>query len=446
MGRVDGRAAVSPSINHPDMVFSGVFSPDDKIVVTYGADDIVRAWDWRTAKRLPWSKEYGAWLGNVLFSPDGNTVIRYSSDGLQLWDTVADKPISPIMPGDIGKFSPNGLLLLTVSDARGYGRVPARVWDAKTGKAVTSVLSRRYLAPASFSPDGGSVLSVDEGSVVILPLQPTKWSLSDCEKLAELLSASRLDDGGAVIPIAGDEWRKRWGDVQAKMPEFFQADAIASKTEMLPSYKRAIEAQVSAAKSDAEKKELAWRLSAASVVERVSGRIEEALLLAETAVKLDETNLDAKDNLATAYLKAHRYEQALAIYNRYRGTHYDASWYASDMKNVVFGDNARSVLKELEAANRSGTAEPTIAKIREALRVTSTGRSDDVWDRLISASESAETYRDIHTLMQEAIKQKSVDRHNLNALGYAQYRLGEYAAAISTLNQPDAINPDRSVA
>jgi WD40 repeat protein len=160
---------------HQGVVRSAAFSPDGTRVVTTSNDKTARVWDAATGKPLTNPLEHGGFVLRAAFSPDGTRVITASGDGTaRVWDAATGKPLtSPFRHNDVGfnvvfgaAFSPDGSRVVTaagkpnpnVLGASGDGT--AWVWDAATGKPLTSPLEQQgQVWSAAFSPDGTRVVT-----------------------------------------------------------------------------------------------------------------------------------------------------------------------------------------------------------------------------------------------------------------------------------------------
>jgi hypothetical protein len=132
---------------------------------------------WEAKRHLPAipALEHQAAVRSAAFSPDGTRVITASGDGTaRVWDAATGKPLtSPFRHNDVGfnvvfgaAFSPDGSRVVTaagkpnpnVLGASGDGT--AWVWDAATGKPLTSPLEQQgQVWSAAFSPDGTRVVT-----------------------------------------------------------------------------------------------------------------------------------------------------------------------------------------------------------------------------------------------------------------------------------------------
>jgi hypothetical protein len=114
--------------------------------------------------------EHQRQVWSAAFSPDGTRVVTASFDKTaRVWDAATGKPLtSPLEHQDVvysAAFSPDGTRVVTASLDK-----TARVWDAATGRPLTSPLEHQgSVGRAVFSPDGTRVVtaSKDETARVV---------------------------------------------------------------------------------------------------------------------------------------------------------------------------------------------------------------------------------------------------------------------------------------
>ncbi len=121
-------------LGHKFLVEDVAFSPDGKTLASSSQDGII-LWNINTRTQigqnlsiLADTTTYADYYGNLLFSPDGNELVSYSSPGTHfvfvLWDVLQELPLAPAFneaDANMGSvaFSPNGRQLATVVDHSG---------------------------------------------------------------------------------------------------------------------------------------------------------------------------------------------------------------------------------------------------------------------------------------------------------------------------------------
>lgn len=144
---------------HEDDVDAIAFSPDGTRLATASADKTVRVWDLSNGQAvLTITAPNDRPVNTVVFSPDGSTIAASASVQIHLisaetGDVTASLDIlGNTTTGDL-MFTPDGASLISAS---ADGRV--RVWDVATGTESSQISLAGFPAAASLSSDGTRLL------------------------------------------------------------------------------------------------------------------------------------------------------------------------------------------------------------------------------------------------------------------------------------------------
>ncbi len=143
---------------HVRGVTSIAFSPNGEMLVSGDFEGVMRLWDIGSGqhKRIPTPHNI---VSDVVFSPDGRTIMSWRSGDYRLWDVKTGK-IKAKLEGTDGirkiDFSPDGQLLVGANDWE------IRLWNADTGKIKMrfKVKKPRWRTILAFTPDGKTLASV----------------------------------------------------------------------------------------------------------------------------------------------------------------------------------------------------------------------------------------------------------------------------------------------
>lgn len=187
--------AISPPLEHRGVVRSAAFSLNSTRVITASEDKTARIWDAATGKPLlPPIKHQGP-ITAARFSPDGKRVLTASQDGTaRIWSSVTGRPLSVPLEHHAAvmsaTFSPDGRYVLTTSDDR-----TARVWDAIAGRRVSKPLVHQdQVVSAAFSTDGARVVTARWDKTVRI------WDARTGDALSWPLEHRRSVDDAAFSP------------------------------------------------------------------------------------------------------------------------------------------------------------------------------------------------------------------------------------------------------
>ena len=145
-----------PKMSQPANVWCAAMSPDGRLILTGGKDNVSQLWDGTTGKPLgaPLRCHSDA-VSVVAFSPDGQTFLTGSQDHTCcLWETATQTRRGSLLEiggqVDAAAFSPDGSILLI-----GTSHAEVQLWDVATGKRLGPPLPHSGAVSAvAFRPDG----------------------------------------------------------------------------------------------------------------------------------------------------------------------------------------------------------------------------------------------------------------------------------------------------
>ena len=193
---------------HEGSVNSASFSPDDKLIVTAGADNTARVWDF-SGKQLA---ELIGHQGNVKsanFSPDSKLIVTASFDGtVRIWD-ISGKQLVELKghQGNVysANFSPDGKAIATAGADK-----TVRLWDLSGKQLREFPAHESSVYSANFSSDGKKIVTASADKTARV------WDLSG-KQLAELKghqdtiwNANFSPDGKQIVTASDDKTARVW--------------------------------------------------------------------------------------------------------------------------------------------------------------------------------------------------------------------------------------------
>lgn len=221
----------SPPMKHGDHLTDILLSVDGKRLLTAsteGTEGTAQVWDTATGDPVGKLMRGTSHIFHVTLSVDNRRVATSEAGGVvRVWDAATGTPITPLLEHGAGvsrlALSPDGRWLATASGNR------VRLWDARTGDLLSPPLrhasGRATITGLEFTPDGKLVTSHgqpgDPRTRHVWDFPAETRSVEELRRLALLLTGSRLDDTGGLVPGDLADLRAAW---QARSPrEFTQA-------------------------------------------------------------------------------------------------------------------------------------------------------------------------------------------------------------------------------
>jgi len=197
---------------HDNWVASIAFSPDGKRIVSGSGDKTIKVWDAAIRGEAVILGGHRDVVLSIAFSPDGKRIVGSVNRTVKVWDATTGAEVMTI-PADwvlSVAFSPDGKRIVS-----GDGDNTVKVWDAATGdelKTLHSLHRHKGEVPAvAFSPDGKRIVSGDgEGTVKV-------WDAAMGDELMTLRghkecvkSVAFGPDGKRIVSGSDDKTIKIW--------------------------------------------------------------------------------------------------------------------------------------------------------------------------------------------------------------------------------------------
>jgi WD40 repeat protein/uncharacterized caspase-like protein len=197
---------------HTSAISSVAFLPNGKILVSGGADNMVKLWDVGTGRELLTLRGHTGAVNSVAVSSDGKFLASASDDNtIKLWDTNSGRE-SRVLRGhtdDVSSvtFSPDGNLL-----ASGSKDNTARIWDVGTGRELQTLRGHAdWINSVAFSTDGRTLASGSNDRTIRL------WNTATGQLLLSLrahtsyvTSVAFSPDGEVLASGSTDNTVKLW--------------------------------------------------------------------------------------------------------------------------------------------------------------------------------------------------------------------------------------------
>jgi WD40 repeat protein/predicted Ser/Thr protein kinase len=204
-----GSPAGMITLSHSNSVLHAEFSRNGSRILTASVDHTARVWDARTGSPVTPPLVHDGPVNHAAFSPDGSLVVTASADGTaRLWAAANGRQVGPPLRHSntvwYAEFNAAGSQIVTASGqfrnlAAASSRAlrdfsapqnphrdldgEARVWDVRTGQAVTPpLLHNDAVVHASFSPDNKSLVTASADRTAQI------WKLPEGIKIGSALT------------------------------------------------------------------------------------------------------------------------------------------------------------------------------------------------------------------------------------------------------------------
>jgi WD40 repeat protein/Flp pilus assembly protein TadD len=390
------------------------FSPDGRLVVTGGHDNLARVWEVATGRQVGKALPHQNWVRAVAFAPDNRRVLTGSHDmTARLWDVETGEQLCPALhhASEIVAvaISPDGTKGLTGSSDK-----TARLWNLNTGEAIgPAMLHADPVLSVCFSDDGRFALTAASGSTNEVRL----WDAATATQIGppalhdRPVRAALFEGGGrSFVTLSDDGAARRW-----PMPQ-----PIAGDADLVRLWTQTITGQeLDAGKSISVLEPAAWRERRA--------RVLASSLRSDLEAGADEV-LAWHDDLAGANEISLVGEAALWHLERLLASHLrDWSLHAREAGVLHRAQRDVQALRALAVARELGGLEPVRGWCAE--------RAENL--ERIHQHEAALWFREWIV---------AADPNNAQAhddLGQCQARLGRFAEASDHFARAIALAPDQ---
>jgi WD40 repeat protein len=199
---------------HTGRVYSAAWSPDEKFIVSAGADGTARIWEVASGKEIT-ALEHPDEVNDVAWSLDGSSILTACEDGIaRVWDSESGELLLELSahrsPVHSAAWSPDGSMIVTASgQVCGNGCAEdtlVRIWSARSGSLLGEFSGHSSTVnDAAWSPDGELIVSVS-GDAYTNDRSARIWRVSTMEELVvikgylgEVTSADWSPDGGVIV-------------------------------------------------------------------------------------------------------------------------------------------------------------------------------------------------------------------------------------------------------
>jgi len=191
---------------HTEEVRTAFVSPDSRHALTASNDDTARVWDLASGATVHILVGHTGDVFSALFNPDGTMIVSVSADGrAKIWDASTAANLLTIdghdgEPVRWGCYSPDGARIATASDD-----ATCKIWDATTGAHVATLSHWKPVRFVTYSADGERILTgSDDGGLRIWEAQNGVPIDVLADHRDSVLGAEFSPDGTLLATVSAD--------------------------------------------------------------------------------------------------------------------------------------------------------------------------------------------------------------------------------------------------
>ncbi len=414
-------------VGHEGSVQSVSFSADGKRIVSGSSDKTVKAWDAESGLEALTLNECAEGVEFVGFSPDGTRVVGGGGDKtVRVWNAKTGQETLTLNGHSDWVscvcVSPNGKRIASASADK-----TIRLWDADTGQQILALrghLDKVYTV--SFSPNGKQLVSGSaDKTAKVWDVQTGRELLTLCGHLKEIASVGYSLDGTRIVTGSGDEALKVWNaETGQEMLTFNGHSDRVKSASFSPDGKRIV--------SGSDDKMI--KLWDAETAQETLTLKEHKSSVRSVCFSPDGERIISGSADGTLKLWDARpwfTEQRVA---RQAGTVVRAAWQQEFTKDTA---------SELIRSDQTIT-EPVREKALQLVEVmsgpTATVLNEASWSAVRKSDSTRTEYEKALRQIQAVVESKPDEGFYLNTLGVAQYRVGDYHSALTTLTRSEQMN------
>ncbi len=439
---------------HPALTMSGsvsqcALSPDAARIFVVSDNGDARLIDAGTGNPLAQPIYHGLGVRLVEFSPLGTCVATSDYDHtLRIWDVATGALVARPIRHDsylVGvAFSADGRRILVTADDADY------LYDVSTGELLIPPCANQQPSTCVpvLSKDVRWLIRIDDYRrlTCVFDLTALDWPLDDLVLMTQVLSSHERREFGDLRPLPADRTINAWNVLRSKYPDFFTATP-----QQITAWRVAAESEVYAQHERAAS-DCFYAQDWVGTLRHLNAVIDMELTSAQHYCRRAHALCETGD-----WQSAKRdFYKALELTNGERLPWGHDRWLA---RIEASDDETFQRAKDLVAKlfRELPLRVDVIAELRSAtdldehmraaalrLAIGSEDRAETLnehaWEIVRSPERTAQEYKLALRKAEAMIEREPYNGYYLNTLGVAQYRVGDYAAALETLHWADEVN------